>query len=86
MQARLDALKKRGLNPFMQYQLPQAVISLKQGAGRLIRGVDDRGVLVTGDMRMLNRPYGKVFIDAMPSFTRTRQQQDVEQFFSGESA
>ncbi|OOY52416.1 ATP-dependent DNA helicase [Solemya velum gill symbiont] len=86
MQARLDAIKKRGLNPFMQYQLPQAVISLKQGAGRLIRGVEDRGVLVTGDMRMLNRPYGKIFIDAMPSFSRTRQQQDVEQFFSGESA
>ncbi len=82
LQARLDAIKKRGLNPFMQYQVPQAVIAFKQGAGRLIRGEADSGVLVTGDLRLLQKPYGKVFIKAMPPFKRTRKQEDVLAFFA----
>ncbi|MGD8557784.1 MAG: ATP-dependent DNA helicase [Chromatiales bacterium] len=80
MQARLDALKARGVNPFMQYQVPQAVIALKQGAGRLIRGSDDTGVLMVCDLRLLTKPYGKTFINAMPPFARTRELDEVKAF------
>ena len=80
MQARLDALKARGVNPFMQYQVPQAVIALKQGAGRLIRGSDDTGVLMVCDLRLLTKPYGKTFINAMPPFARTRVLDEVRAF------
>jgi len=72
LQARLDALRERGGNPFMHYQVPQAAITLKQGAGRLIRDVTDHGLLVTFDPRMLRRGYGQRFLDAMPPFARTR--------------
>jgi len=87
LQARLDAMKKRGLNPFMHYQVPQAAISLKQGAGRLIRDVNDRGVLIVCDPRLLSRskPYGKIFLDAMPPFGRTREVGDVVAFFALEA-
>ncbi len=83
LQARLDAIRNRGRNPFMDYQLPQAVISLKQGAGRLIRDQNDRGVLMTCDPRMLSKSYGRVFLDAMPPFSRTRELDDVKAFFAG---
>jgi len=87
LQARLDAMRKRGLNPFMHYQVPQAAISLKQGAGRLIRDVSDRGVLIVCDPRLLRRdkPYGKIFLDAMPPFGRTREVGDVVAFFASEA-
>ncbi|MCB1802274.1 MAG: ATP-dependent DNA helicase [Gammaproteobacteria bacterium] len=81
LQARLDAIRRRGGNPFMQYQVPQAAIALKQGAGRLIRDVSDRGVLVTCDPRMLKKGYGQVFLDAMPAFARTRDLDQVLAFF-----
>lgn len=80
LQARLDALKKQGRNPFMEHQVPQAVIALKQGAGRLIRGENDTGVLMICDMRLLTKPYGKVFIDAMPPFSRSRELNEVTDF------
>lgn len=80
LQARLDALKSQGRNPFMEHQVPQAVIALKQGAGRLIRGVDDTGVLMICDMRLLTKSYGKVFIDAMPPFSRSRELNEVTDF------
>lgn len=83
LQARLDAIRNRGRNPFMDYQLPQAVIALKQGAGRLIRDHKDRGVLMTCDPRMLSKSYGRVFLDAMPPFSRTRELDEVETFFAG---
>ncbi|MEJ2577028.1 MAG: ATP-dependent DNA helicase, partial [Gammaproteobacteria bacterium] len=72
LQARLEALQKQGGNPFMDYQVPQAAIALKQGAGRLIRDSSDHGLLVTFDPRMLRRGYGQKFLDAMPPFARTR--------------
>ena len=81
VQARLDATREAGGNPFASYQLPQAVIALKQGAGRLIRGVDDRGVLVLCDPRLHSRSYGRVFLDSLPPMTRTRDLGDVEAFF-----
>ncbi len=87
LQARLDAMRQKGLNPFMHYQVPQAAIALKQGAGRLIRDVNDRGVLVICDPRLLRRdkPYGKLFLAAMPPFARTRDVADVTAFFAAES-
>lgn len=83
LQARLDAIRKRGGNPFMEYQVPQAVIALKQGAGRLIRTREDRGVLMTCDPRMLSKSYGRVFLQAMPAFARTRELDEAVRFFSG---
>jgi len=74
LQARLDAIKSRGGNPFMNYQVPQAAIALKQGAGRLIRDVTDRGVLVMCDPRLLKKSYGHTFLKSMPDFARTREQ------------
>ena len=82
LQARLNAIKRHGGNPFMQYQVPQAAIALKQGAGRLIRDASDRGVLVLCDPRLLKKGYGQTFLDAMPAFGRTRELDQVLDFFS----
>jgi ATP-dependent DNA helicase DinG len=82
LQARIDALRNQGGNPFIDYQLPAAVIALKQGAGRLIRDVDDRGVLVLCDPRLLNRSYGRLFLDSLPPMPRTRDLADVRGFFT----
>ncbi len=81
LQARIDAMRKRGGNPFMEYQIPQAVIALKQGSGRLIRDVTDRGVLVLCDPRLLTKPYGRLFINSLPPLGRTRDLEDVQKFF-----
>jgi len=84
LQARIDALRERGGNPFQEYQLPQAVIALKQGAGRLIRDIQDRGVLVVCDPRLLRRSYGHIFLASLPPMARTRSLEDVERFFAEE--
>ena len=81
MQARLDAIKSTGGNPFMDYQLPQAVITLKQGVGRLIRDVSDHGVLMLGDPRLLNKRYGKIFLNSLPDMPMTHDIKDVNEFF-----
>ena len=83
LQARIDAMRKNGANPFMQFQVPQAAIALKQGAGRLIRDNTDSGVLVICDPRLLSRskPYGQVFLNSMPAFARTRDIEDIKRFF-----
>ncbi len=81
-EARLDAVRRGGGNPFRDEQLPQAVIALKQGAGRLIRTVDDRGVLVLCDPRLTGKSYGRVFLDSLPPMPRTREIAEVEAFFS----
>jgi ATP-dependent DNA helicase DinG len=82
MAARSEQLRSEGENPFMKYYLPQAVIALKQGAGRLIRDVRDRGVLVICDPRIRSRGYGKVFLDSLPPMRRVEQRDEVEGFFS----
>ncbi|MFN2309408.1 MAG: ATP-dependent DNA helicase [Gammaproteobacteria bacterium] len=82
LQARIDALRAAGGNPFFEIQVPAAVIALKQGAGRLIRDVQDRGVLVVCDPRLLNKGYGRVFRDSLPPMPLTRQVADVEGFFA----
>ncbi len=66
----------------MSWQVPQAVIALKQGAGRLIRDVDDRGVLVLCDPRLVDKPYGRRFLQSLPPMPRTRDLADVERFFA----
>ena len=80
--ARLEHIAREGGNPFMEYQLPQAAISLKQGAGRLIRSETDRGVLMICDRRMVEKPYGRRIWQALPPMRRTRELADVEAFFS----
>ncbi|KMQ79887.1 DinG family ATP dependent helicase YoaA [Candidatus Burkholderia pumila] len=79
--ARLDALTKKGLSPFAVHQLPQAVITLKQGAGRLIRAETDRGVLMICDMRLVDKPYGRRIWQSLPPFKRTREIDVVREFF-----
>ena len=79
--ARLDALARRGGNPFMDYQLPTAVISLKQGAGRLIRDETDRGVLMICDPRLVTKPYGRRIWQSLPPFRRTRDESVATAFF-----
>ncbi len=66
LKARLEGIRRRGGNPFFEYQLPQAVLALKQGVGRLIRDFDDFGVIVIGDPRLRTKAYGRVFLEAMP--------------------
>jgi len=72
LQARGEDVRRRGGEPFSQIQLPQAVIALKQGVGRLIRDVSDKGVMVICDNRLVNKPYGEVFLNSLPAMKRTR--------------
>lgn len=85
LKARLSAMEKQGRNPFFEHQLPSAVIALRQGIGRLIRDVTDRGVLMVCDPRLLKRAYGQIFLDSVPPMQRTRDIADVEAFFREES-
>ena len=86
MQARIDAIRSNGGSPFMDYQLPRAVITLKQGIGRLIRDVSDRGVVVIGDPRITQKTYGKVFLNSLPAMPVTSQIENVEKFFADRPA
>nr|WP_229413822.1 ATP-dependent DNA helicase [Massilia violaceinigra] len=79
--ARIDVMEKQGLNGFMHHTLPEAIINLKQGAGRLIRDEADRGVLMICDPRLISKSYGKRVWQSLPSFKRTRLQEDVIAFF-----
>ncbi len=75
--ARIESLRKAGHNPFMRYQLPRAVISMKQGAGRLIRSETDRGLLCVCDPRMVGKPYGKMVWRSLPPMGRTRDEAEA---------
>lgn len=81
--ARIEAMEKKGLNGFVHHQLPEAIINLKQGAGRLIRDETDRGVLMICDPRLISKPYGKRIWQSLPAFSRTRKAEDVVNFFAG---
>ena len=74
-------MQENGQNPFMTYQLPQAVISLKQGVGRLIRDAKDYGVLMICDPRLKTKSYGRVFLKSLPDMRRTTEFADVDAFF-----
>jgi ATP-dependent DNA helicase DinG len=80
--ARIEALREEGGNPFMEYQLPQAVLQLKQGAGRLIRDESDRGVLVLCDPRLYSKSYGRTVRESLPPMKQTRELDDVRAFFA----
>ncbi len=79
--ARIEKINQEGRNAFMEYQLPHAVITLKQGAGRLIRDETDRGVLMICDPRLLTKQYGKRIWQSLPPMKRTREVVEVEKFF-----
>jgi ATP-dependent DNA helicase DinG len=79
--ARLEVLAELGGNPFMDYQLPSAVITLKQGAGRLIRDESDRGLLMICDPRLISKPYGRRIWQSLPPFRRTRLLDEAVEFF-----
>ncbi len=82
-EARIEFLKRNAGNPFRDYQLPHAVISLRQGVGRLIRDAEDTGVLMIGDPRIVNRGYGKQFLNSLPPMARTRSLGVVRAFLEG---
>jgi len=79
--ARIRAIDEDGGNAFFEYQVPSAVISLKQGFGRLIRSLHDRGLLCLLDNRILNKRYGRVFLESLPQYSRTTDVQKVVEFF-----
>ncbi len=81
LQARLNHFSKQGGNAFMEYQVPQAAIALKQGVGRLIRDVTDRGICTICDKRIVSKPYGKRIINALPQMPITHDIADIERFF-----
>jgi ATP-dependent DNA helicase DinG len=80
--SRIRAVEEAGGNAFFDYQVPSAVISLKQGFGRLIRSVKDRGVLALLDNRVVKQRYGKVFLDSLPPYRKTDDLAEVERFFA----
>ncbi|MCX7219794.1 MAG: ATP-dependent DNA helicase, partial [Burkholderiales bacterium] len=80
--ARIEAMEKKGLNGFVHHQLPEAIINLKQGAGRLIRDETDKGVLMICDPRLISKPYGKRIWQSLPAFARTRELAPVLTFFA----
>lgn len=82
VEARIRSIRERGGEPFMEYQVPQAAITLKQGFGRLIRGRSDRGVLALLDNRIIRQRYGRIFLDSLPPYRLTHDLADVEAFFA----
>ena len=78
--ARIAKINREGRNAFMEYQLPEAIISLRQGAGRLIRDERDRGVLVICDPRLISKPYGRRIWQSLPPMRRTRDAEEVCDF------
>lgn len=83
VEARMEDIRARGGSPFGLWQLPQAAITLKQGAGRLIRDVHDRGVLMLCDPRVLSKAYGRTFLKSLPPMRQTRALTEVQAFFGG---
>jgi ATP-dependent DNA helicase DinG len=79
--ARVRAIDADGGNAFFQYQVPAAVITLKQGFGRLIRSLNDRGLLTLLDNRILKKSYGRIFVESLPNYRRTTNLAEVERFF-----
>ncbi len=82
VQARMKAIEEAGGKPFFEYQVPEAVLTLKQGFGRLIRSLEDRGVLVLLDPRILRQRYGQTFLQSLPPYRMTTTITDVEKFFA----
>lgn len=79
--ARAEVMQQNGLNPFSHYQLPNAVIALKQGVGRLIRDAKDRGLMMICDPRLLSKSYGRVFLHNLPPMRRVTELEQIQDFF-----
>jgi ATP-dependent DNA helicase DinG len=84
--ARIDLIRQRGGNPFMEYQVPSAILTLKQGLGRLIRMATDRGILAILDVRVLTSRYGSQFLKSLEEIPVTHRLEDIGRFFSNEYA
>jgi ATP-dependent DNA helicase DinG len=82
LSARIEQMRQQGRNAFMEYQLPRAVINVKQGAGRLIRDESDTGVLMICDPRLISKPYGRRVWQSLPPMKRTRELSVVLEFFA----
>jgi ATP-dependent DNA helicase DinG len=78
--ARVRALQEDGRNAFAEYQVPEAVLALKQGFGRLIRSKTDRGILAILDNRISRMQYGRIFLESLPGYTITRELSEVARF------
>ena len=86
LSARIEQMRQQGRNPFMEYQLPRAIINVKQGAGRLIRDETDRGVLMICDPRLISKPYGRRIWQSLPPMKRTKELSEVLSFFARRNA
>lgn len=86
VEARIEAVRKNELNPFIHYQIPEAIITLKQGLGRLIRTKSDRGVLALLDPRLRTKSYGRYFLESLPLCRATTALDDVAEFFASDAA
>ncbi|TQV77495.1 ATP-dependent DNA helicase [Aliikangiella marina] len=82
LNAKMAECKSQGGNPFFELQIPEAVLSLKQGCGRLIRSVNDKGVVVICDPRLVGKQYGEIFVNSLPDMRRTRELRLVEAFLA----
>jgi len=80
-QGKMESIQREGGNPFLDYQVPGAVIMLKQGLGRLIRNRNDRGVLALMDKRIMDKYYGKTFLKSLPPYRVTREVEQLHEFF-----
>ncbi len=83
IEAKVQSMRKQGKNPFYDLQIPEAITALKQGAGRLIRDQEDKGVLVLCDPRLVANNYGQAFLQSLPELPRTRSQETVIKFLQG---
>jgi ATP-dependent DNA helicase DinG len=83
VQARVAAIRRAGGDPFVEFQLPQAVLALKQGVGRLIRDFGDRGLIVLGDPRLRTRSYGRLFLASLPPMPQLQAAADVLEYAAG---
>lgn len=86
LQARVEDCRRRGRDPFNEVQLPQAILAMKQGAGRLVRSVNDEGVLIICDNRLVTRNYGQLFLSSLPPMGRTRSLEKALAFLSRKPA
>ena len=82
IQARIERIKEEGGKPFFDFQVPRAILTLRQGVGRLMRSVTDRGVIAIMDVRLFKKGYGKVFLRSLPSSPITRNMTDIEKFYT----
>lgn len=86
LKSRIDFYRRQGKNPFLEYQLPHAVIAMRQGVGRLIRDINDRGVLMLCDPRLYSKDYGKTVLDSLPPIPITQSLEDIADFLERQPA